>query len=390
MHPLPKRLHSIDVFRAITMLFMILVNDVSSVKQIPAWIDHVDANADGLGFADAVFPAFLFIVGLSLPFAIKNRLKKRESFFKIAGYIITRSLALLIMGFFHVNGENYSATVALPKSVWTILTTIGFFLIWLDYPATIAKGKKYSLVIGGILLLFLMAFLFKGGNPTAPHGMQPEWWGILGIICWAYLVCATIFLLTKGNLSFLLSCLAIFILINISTHLKLIDLHLFVIGDASSVTLVMAGMAVAGIYEKMAGKGNDASLWLVLTSSAVFFILAGFFIRPFSGGISKIHATPAWFFICTGISLLIFEILVWLIDIKDKRNWFHLIRPGGTSTLTCYLVPYFLYSIFSLIHFNYPAFLNQGIGGLIRSFAIGFLVIGLVGFIEKYRLRLKI
>jgi len=246
------------------------------------------------------------------------------------------------------------------------------------------------LVIGGILLLFLMAFLFKGGNPTAPHGMQPEWWGILGIIGWAYLVCATIFLLTKGNLSFLLSCLAIFILINISTHLKLIDLHLFVIGDASSVTLVMAGMAVAGIYEKMAGKGNDASLWLVLTSSAVFFILAGFFIRPFSGGISKIHATPACFFICTGISLLIFEILVWLIDIKDKRNWFHLIRPGGTSTLTCYLVPYFLYSIFSLIHFNYPAFLNQGIGGLIRSFAIGFLVIGLVGFIEKYRLRLKI
>lgn len=127
MHPLPKRLHSIDVFRAITMLFMILVNDVSSVKQIPAWIDHVDANADGLGFADTVFPAFLFIVGLSLPFAIKNTLKKNESFFKIAGYIITRSLALLIMGFFHVNGENYSATAALPKSVWTIPPQLVFF-----------------------------------------------------------------------------------------------------------------------------------------------------------------------------------------------------------------------------------------------------------------------
>jgi len=82
MNPLPKRLHSIDIFRAITMLFMIFVNDVSSVKNIPAWIDHVDANADGLGFADTVFPAFIFIVGLSLPFAIKNRLKKDEPFSK--------------------------------------------------------------------------------------------------------------------------------------------------------------------------------------------------------------------------------------------------------------------------------------------------------------------
>ena len=142
MNPLPKRLHSIDVFRAITMLFMIFVNDVSSVKNIPAWIDHVDANADGLGFADTVFPAFLFIVGLSLPFAIKNRMKKGEPFSKISEYIITRSLALLVMGFFHVNGENYNAAAVLPKSVWTILSTIGFFMIWLDYSATIAKAKK--------------------------------------------------------------------------------------------------------------------------------------------------------------------------------------------------------------------------------------------------------
>lgn len=390
MNPLPKRLHSIDVFRAITMLLMIFVNDVSSVQQIPAWIDHVDAAADGLGFADTVFPAFLFIVGLSLPFAIKNRMKKEEPFSKIALYIITRSLALLVMGFFHVNGENYPAAAALPKSVWTILTTVGFFLIWADYPATIAKAKKYSLITTGILLLALMAFLFNGGDPAAPQGMQPHWWGILGIIGWAYLVCAVVFLLTKGNLSMLLSCLAVFILINVTTHLGLINFQLLVIGDASSLTLVMTGISVAGIYEKMAGKGKDANLWSLLTLSAAGFIVAGFLIRPFAGGISKIQATPAWVFICAGISIFIFEILIWLIDIKDKKKWFHAIRPGGTSTLTCYLVPYFLYSIFSLVHFKYPAFLNEGIGGLIRSLAIAFLVIGVVGIMERYRLRLKI
>ncbi|MEP7107351.1 MAG: DUF5009 domain-containing protein [Ferruginibacter sp.] len=390
MNQLPKRLHSIDVLRAITMLLMIFVNDVSSVKNIPAWIEHVDAGADGLGFADTVFPAFLFIVGLSLPFAIRNRINKGDPFLNIAWYIITRSFALLVMGFFHVNGENYNSSAILPKSVWTILTTLGFFLIWLDYPMTMAKSKKYSLVGTGIILLLITAFLYKGGDSSAPEGMRPQWWGILGIIGWAYLVCAGIFLITRGKLSLLLSALVIFIIINVASHTGLLRFHILVIGDASSVTLVMAGTVIAGIYAEMVSKGKDQYLWGILTAGGVMMIIAGLIIRPYGGGISKIHSTPAWVFICSGIGILVFELLVWLIDMKGKQSWFAIIRPGGTSTLTCYLIPYFLYSIFRLVHFHYPAFLNEGAGGLIRSFAIAFLVIWLVLVMERYRMRLKI
>eukprot|EP01039_Chlorochromonas_danica_P022145 gene22145-27503_t len=66
----PKRLVSIDVFRAVNMFFMIFVNDLSGVKQVPEWIDHVKANTDGMHFADTIFPLFLFIAGLSVPLAI--------------------------------------------------------------------------------------------------------------------------------------------------------------------------------------------------------------------------------------------------------------------------------------------------------------------------------
>src|SRR5215210_9277323 len=99
MKELPRHLHSIDVFRAVTMFFMIFVNDVDGVRNIPEWIKHVGANDDGLGFADTIFPAFLFIVGLSLPFALKKRIDNGDSFYSIATYILTRSIALLVMGF---------------------------------------------------------------------------------------------------------------------------------------------------------------------------------------------------------------------------------------------------------------------------------------------------
>jgi hypothetical protein len=82
--------------------------------------------------------------------------------------------------------------------------------------------------------------------------------------------------------------------------------------------------------------------------------------------------------------------MIWLVDIKGKMNWFKAIRPAGTSTLTCYLIPYLLYSLLMLAGFHYPAWLSEGMAGLLRSIAIAFLVILLVGWMEKKKVRLKI
>jgi predicted acyltransferase len=71
------RVASIDIVRALTMVLMIFVNDLGSLKGIPLWLEHVKPGVDGIGLADVVFPAFLFIVGLSLPFAVENRRRKR-------------------------------------------------------------------------------------------------------------------------------------------------------------------------------------------------------------------------------------------------------------------------------------------------------------------------
>ncbi len=384
------RLLSIDVFRAITMLLMIFVNDAGGVHHIPEWIDHAQANEDRLGFADTIFPAFLFIVGLSLPLAIENRRNKQHSFARIALYILSRSLALIVMGFFHVNGEHYNNDALLPRSVWTILLTISFFIIWLDYPKTLSKNKKYPLIGSGILLLLLLAFLYKGGSPESPHGLQTHWWGILGIIGWAYLVCALIFLLVQGELLLLTIALAILVIINLATHAGWWHVHLPVIGDASSASLVMMGTVASVAYRKLVAKNAYTKVWLFFITAGMLLIAAGFFVRPYAGGISKIYATPAWVFICAGISLLVFTFIVWLVDVKGKYHWFNIIRPAGTSTLTCYLLPYILYSLYALANVYYPRFMNEGIAGIVRSLLLAFIIVIITGWLEKKRIRLKV
>ena len=356
----PARLYSIDVLRAVNMFFMIFVNDLSGVRNVPEWIDHVKENVDGMHFADTIFPLFLFIAGLSIPLAISKRLSKGESFSSIAIYILLRSFALIVMGFFHVNMEDYSKAALLPVAVWEFLLTLSFFLIWLDYPETLSKVKRYIFTGTGVLILILLAFLYKGGSATAPHGLRPEWWGILGIIGWAYLVCAGLFLIFKGRFSVMLAALILFAAINITTHGHWLHLRIWVIEDGNSTTLMMFGVVFSLLYHQFSAKGMYKNIWATFTLSGLVVIALGFFVRPFTGGISKIHATPAWVLICSGIGIILFEFFIWLIDLKGKKDWFKIIKPAGTSTLTCYLIPYFMVAIFTIIHFNYPHIFNTG------------------------------
>lgn len=390
MQQLPKRLLSIDVLRAVTMFLMIFVNESAGVKNVPLWIDHAAASADAMGFADTIFPAFLFIVGLSLPFAISNKIKKGESFLKILFYILIRSAALLIIGFFHVNLEDYSTAAILPKAVWALVITVGFFLVWMDYPETMNKTKKYLLMGTGILLLIAMAAIYKGGSPEAPTWMRPSWWGILGIIGWSYLVCAVLYLISKGRLSLQIIFWVLFAAVNIVVHMDLLPGRIFLIGDGSSVTLTMGGIVISGLYARLVAIGKTQRLWSLMAVLGVVLIAAGLFIRPFAGGISKIHSTPAWVLICSGITILFFELAIYLIDVKGKKDWIKWIAPAGTSTLTCYLMPYFQVYLMRLFHIKYGFFLNSGGVGLIRSFAISFILIALVGLMEKRRIRLKL
>src|SRR6201996_6270897 len=151
----PKRLLSVDAFRALNMLCMIFINDLSGVRGIPFWMDHAKGYEDRMGFADTIFPAFLFIVGLSIPLALDRKMKKGESGTSISLSILSRSFALLVMGFFHVNLESYSQAALLPEPVWEILITIAFFLIWLDYPDSLNKTKRYILVGLGVVILIV-------------------------------------------------------------------------------------------------------------------------------------------------------------------------------------------------------------------------------------------
>ncbi|MEO8820077.1 MAG: DUF5009 domain-containing protein [Ginsengibacter sp.] len=390
-----RRLGSIDVIRALTMYLMIFVNDLWTDKNIPAWLEHAPGKADGMGFADIIFPAFLFIVGLSIPYSQQSRIARGQSRPTIFGHILLRSIALIVMGFFQMNLENYSNQALLPQSIWEILITVSFFLIWLDYSPEKQKLKVWLQSLG-IAILILMAIIYKGNSADGIIWLRPHWWGILGLIGWAYFACATITLFGGERLLILVGFLIFFVFFNSSVML---DAPAFTgsfrhlirtlgLGNASNSSITMLGVISGVLYSKFSEKPAKIEIILIVIAIALFIF--GFATRPL-WGISKIRATPSWTTICSAISILAFAVLIYLVDRKGKGNWFKMIKPAGTSTLTCYLLPYFNEAIFiSLIGIRLPEIMRTGAAGIVKSLLFALIIVLITGWLEKRRLRLKI
>ena len=119
-----QRVAAVDVFRALTMFFMLFVNDIPGLKNVPHWLMHAEMNEDMMGFSDTIFPAFLFCMGMSIPFAIQNRVKKGDTALQIISHISERTVALIAMGLFMLNCSDVGS---ISYQWFSILMVIGFF-----------------------------------------------------------------------------------------------------------------------------------------------------------------------------------------------------------------------------------------------------------------------
>jgi predicted acyltransferase len=91
-----KRLLSLDVFRGITVAAMILVNNPGDWAHIYSPLEHAEWN--GCTPTDLIFPFFLFIVGVSIVFALDSGKSDLNSHPKLIKSIIIRSLKLFALG----------------------------------------------------------------------------------------------------------------------------------------------------------------------------------------------------------------------------------------------------------------------------------------------------
>src|SRR4051812_6556882 len=152
----PPRALSVDVLRGLVMFTMVFVNDVHG-PGVPSWMKHFHGKS-GMTFVDVVFPAFLFIVGISIPLAIDGRRRRGDAWLTVYGHVLLRPAGLLFPGVLMVNDPD-DAKVGWRPGVWSLLMYAGGILAFVSLPAARRPTARYILwgvrALGLALLIFL-------------------------------------------------------------------------------------------------------------------------------------------------------------------------------------------------------------------------------------------
>jgi heparan-alpha-glucosaminide N-acetyltransferase len=389
------RVLSIDIMRGLTLFLMLFVNDLY-IPGVPAWLVHTKADFDGMGLADWVFPGFLFMVGMAVPFAIQNRLKMGDTYPRVLVHIVVRTLSLLVIGVFMLNSSGFSKELSgMNKNLWAILMFVSVFLVWNQYRNV--SGSVLLLLKGlGFLGLIILAAVFRSGTPENVEWLHTSWWGILGLIGWGYLVAALVYLLCTDSLLKTGVFWLLFVALNVLSQLGMLDFlnsikPVFgVILEGNVPSVVLTGLFFSLILRKLE-KQNIQKFIITGFLLGGLILGIGFLLRNWFI-ISKIQGTPSWAMICNGISILVFMFLYFMIDVLGWKKWASVFKPAGQNSLTTYLAPDILYHLIWMV--SLPVFFYKQselqwivvLGSVVWAFAM----IGFAALLSKIGIRLKL
>ncbi len=371
--PLSGRVASVDVLRGLTILLMIFVNDLG--PSAPSWMHHIQpSDADGMTLADVVFPAFLFIVGVSIPLALHRGPMPWAQRSAQLGHVLVRTLGLLVMGLVQLNSDR---DVTLPAQVWEMLAFTALICAWCALPRE--RGTKRTIFIAlksaGVLGLIVLLAVFRSkpgptdilllGHVENWVWFHTGWWGILGLIGWAYLTAAIIWLAVGRRREWLVGAASILFLLHLvmrrgglfarldnkpwlgwltpifkalETAVGQFDQYVGLDSALGSLAAIsVLGCLLGSILRRdsdLATHGERLSWAFTFTLGLV---IAGFVCDGFEG-INKIGATPTWCLWSAAVTCAVWMILYRNLDVGGYRGWTILVRPAGANPLVAYFL----------------------------------------------------
>jgi len=403
------RIASIDVFRGLTMLVMLFVNDIGDIdlghiQNAPWWLKHMPGNVDGMTLADVIMPCFLFIVGMSIPIALERRIAVGDSPAKTGWHIVKRAMALIFIGLCMVNschGVDFAA-IGMSDAWWRMLMFLSVVMFWNRYPK--AQGSKQWVFVGlrvfAVALLVYLLMIYRAEKNGAVIWMLPRWWGIIGLIGWAYFVSSFIWLICRNRGTALMGIFALAITLNIGLRFGVMNWWSDIIHTThgwvpslslgAHVSIVIAGMTVASLCRSNSAASTS---WSRINGTLLFgagFAIAGLLLRQ-PWGIHKNGGTPSWILLSLAIACAAYAFLYWLIDVKKCARWSSLIALAGSNTLIMYMLPYMFYSVLSILGIDaLQTHVSEGWGGVARSAVVAVSLMGVTVLLARFGIRLKV
>ncbi len=281
---------------------MVLVNNPGSTEQTYAWLVH--AKWQGWTFADTIFPAFLWIVGVAITLSTARRVELGESRGDLLFHAARRSAMLYVCGLAleglpHFDLASWQVTGVLQK------TSVAYLLALVIFLWTTWRGQACALLISFAIYLGVM-------------------------VCYPVPDCSSGLWSAECNVARYVDGLVL------DRHTWMTPTHNDpdgVVSVLSSTTTVLLGMLVGQMMRRDRAAARRARALLV--SGIVLVVMGGAMSRWIP--VSKILWTPSFAVLMAGLSSLAFGALHWAVEGQNLGDRFKPIEIFGLNAIAAYI-----------------------------------------------------
>lgn len=330
--PLNERFTSLDVFRGMTICFMIIVNTPGNGDTTFSPLHH--AHWHGFTPTDLVFPSFLFAVGNALSFVMLKWALQSNAY--VVSKILKRTFLIFLLGylmywfpFFKLDGD--LNMVAFPISETRIMGVLQRIALCYGIAALMIhflKIRTATIITGIFLVGYWLVLLFLGEDGkeftmTGNIGYKIDLW-LLG-----------------------------------ESHLYHGEGVAFdpegLLGTLPAIGNVVIGFLV-GKFLQEKGKTYEALTKLMVAGCALL-VIAYFWDLSFP--INKKLWTSSFVLHTTGLDCLILAVIIYVIDFLHKTKWTNFFEIVGRNPLFVYLLSEVLAIALYTIHVDKETTLFQ-------------------------------
>jgi predicted acyltransferase len=367
-----QRFLALDVFRGMTVCFMIIVNSPGDWGHIYAPLEH--APWHGFTPTDLVFPSFLFAVGNAMAFVMYKYESKGESVFWAKTF--KRTFIIFLIGyllswfpFFNTNTWEFKdiSHTRIPGVLQRIALCYFFASIIIHY-----CSKKIAVIISVLLLVGYWIILYAFGDANDPYSLNGY----------------------AGN--------ALDFAILGTDHLYHGEGVAFdpegILSTLPAIVNVVFGF-LAGDYIRKNGNNFETIAKLMLWGAGLI-LLALTWHMTFP--INKKIWTSSFVLVTVGIDLVLIGTLIYFIEVLKSVKWTRFFVVFGRNPLFIYILADILITLFYMIPVGdkrFGSWLYADFFGSVMSpinaslaFALTFMLINwAIGFIlDKKKIYIKV
>ncbi len=312
-----KRLYSLDALRGFDMLMIIGMDkifrelakatDSPFLDSIAVQFHHPSWN--GFQFYDLIFPLFIFLAGVAIPYSIGSQMEKGISKQKLLIRIIKRGIILVVLGI--ITNNNLQIQPISAMRFGSVLGRIGLAYMFAGVIYIFTKQRGQIIWFCSILIGYWLLLKFNSapGFPKGDLTMEGNFISYIDRI------------VMPGKLY------------------KGIHDPEGLLSTIPAICTGLLGIFAGNLLRNSILKPNKKTLFLI-TAGIVSLLLAQ--IWNFDFPINKNLWSSSFVLHTGGISLILLGLFYYVIDVLEYRKWAFFLRVIGMNSILIYISGHFI------------------------------------------------